>query len=96
MNYIETATLILRDAEAESVRKKLRDEVAQHIDEKNKSKEDIEIELGWVQSPQDQIMLLEEGLESQKEEARRQAIASTIEAYLTSANFALCRDDIVQ
>ncbi|GMN66219.1 hypothetical protein TIFTF001_035282 [Ficus carica] len=67
-SYMETTTLVQRDAEAKSVRKEL-----------------------W-----DEIKLSDEGLESQKNEARRQAIASTIETYLASTDFAHRRDEIVQ
>lgn len=53
MNDMETTTLIQREAEAESVRKELQDEVAQQIDEKNKLKKDLDVKLRQVQSLQD-------------------------------------------
>ncbi|GMN68116.1 hypothetical protein TIFTF001_037170 [Ficus carica] len=46
INYMETASLIERVAEAESVKKKLRDEVTKQINKKNKLKEDIDVKLG--------------------------------------------------
>lgn len=96
MNDMETTTLNQREAEVESVRKELQDEVAQQIDEKNKLKKDLDVKLRQVQSLQDQITLLKEELRSQKEEARQEATASAVEADLTFADFAHRRDEIVQ
>lgn len=39
---------------------------------------------------------MEEGIESQKEEIRRQATESSIEAYLVLADFTRHRDEIVE